>query len=85
MQGWQSNNHGHNHGKYAETNNRFYLQLMPEASNPNSHGYIHGKGAAHFYNAGGVEESHINKYSSLNPTLCSFSILINSSLYEVVL
>jgi len=51
----------------------------------NSHGYIHGKGAAHFYNAGGVEESHIDKYSSLNPTLCSFSILINSSLYEVVL
>jgi hypothetical protein len=30
--------------------------MMPEASNSNIHGYIHGKGAKSSCNTGGVEE-----------------------------
>lgn len=29
---------------------------MPEASNSNSHGHVHGTNDVYYYNAGGVEE-----------------------------
>jgi len=34
---------------------------MPEASNSNVHGFIHGSCTVAIYNTGGVEESQVNK------------------------